>query len=247
LGSLWATHSGRLRNFDHPDHSLRSKTWSAEGRSGSDDTSMALCLVECRRADSIDQLHRFVRRYREEHLNSRGRCFEIGTTVSSALRRFEATGEPDRGSIGAYSAGNGSIMRLASVPLNFVREPREAIARAAESSRTAHSATEASMSADTSPDSSSGLWTAARTRTCWRSFLPRRRPLGQQTAGPRIAEIASGSFRRREPPEIRGSGRRHLRRGRHPPRMAGTIGDGRLHRVNGRAALRRKSRKSTRF
>ena len=51
-----------------------------------DDTSMALCLaeslIECRGFDPVDQLRRYVRWYREGHLSSRGRCFDIGGTVS---------------------------------------------------------------------------------------------------------------------------------------------------------------------
>src|SRR5262249_22518341 len=112
-----------------------------------DDTSMALCLadslIECRGFDPTDQLRRYVRWYREGYLSSRGRCFDIGGTVASALRHFERTGEAYSGSTDPWSAGNGSIMRLAPVPLFFARDPREAVARAAESSRTTHGTAEA--------------------------------------------------------------------------------------------------------
>ena len=63
-----------------------------------------------------------------------------GHDVASALRRFEQTGEPYCGSTDPHSAGNGSIMRLAPVPLFFAGDPREAVARAADSSRTTHGA-----------------------------------------------------------------------------------------------------------
>src|SRR3954466_5204815 len=57
-----------------------------------DDTSMALCLaerlVECRGFEPVDQLDRYLRWYREGYFSSRGRCFDIGVTVGSALRRF---------------------------------------------------------------------------------------------------------------------------------------------------------------
>src|SRR5947209_4302121 len=71
-----------------------------------------------------------------------GRCFDIGNTTRTALARFELTNEPYPGPTDSYSAGNGSIMRLAPVPLFFARDPREAVARSAESSRTTHGAPE---------------------------------------------------------------------------------------------------------
>lgn len=63
-----------------------------------DDTSMALCLaeslVECGGFDARDQMERYCRWWHEGHLSSNGRCFDIGITVSGALRRFEETGDP---------------------------------------------------------------------------------------------------------------------------------------------------------
>ena len=86
-----------------------------------DDTSMALCLaaslVERDGFDAADQMARYVRWRDEGYMSSNGRCFDIGGTVSAALHRFEQTGEPFAGSTDPRSAGNGSIMRLAPVPL----------------------------------------------------------------------------------------------------------------------------------
>ena len=67
---------------------------------------------------------------------SNGRCFDIGLTVSSAIRRFEETGEPYAGSTDPQTAGNGSLMRLAPVPMFFASDPRAAVEWAADSSRT---------------------------------------------------------------------------------------------------------------
>jgi len=75
-------------------HDLRPGEWT-------DDTSLALCLaeslIERRGFDPIDQLERYVRWYREGHLSSTGRCFDIGTTTRKALERFIVTREPFRG------------------------------------------------------------------------------------------------------------------------------------------------------
>jgi ADP-ribosylglycohydrolase len=109
-----------------------------------DDTSMALCLatglVEQQAFDPVDQMQRYVRWWREGYLSSNGRCFDIGNTVRAALHRFEETGEPCCGSTDPNTAGNGSLMRLAPVPLFFSRHPQRAIEAAAESSRTTHAA-----------------------------------------------------------------------------------------------------------
>src|SRR5271165_7134453 len=107
-----------------------------------DDTSMALCLaeslVEKHGFDPIDQLERYTRWAKQGHLSSNGLVFDIGNTVRAALARFAETHEPYCGSSDPQSAGNGSLMRLAPVPLFFVGRPVEAIERSGESSRTTH-------------------------------------------------------------------------------------------------------------
>jgi ADP-ribosylglycohydrolase len=105
-----------------------------------DDTSMALCLaeslIEKQGFDLIDQLERYTRWAKEAHLSSNGRVFDIGNTVRSALAKFAKTHAPYCGSSDPNSAGNGSLMRLAPVPLFFVHSPIKAIERSGESSRT---------------------------------------------------------------------------------------------------------------
>ena len=100
-----------------------------------DDTSMALCLaeslIERPTFDPIDQLERYVRWWRTGYLSSNGRCFDIGSTVRSALIRFERSHEPYGGLTDSDSAGNGSLMR-------YAQDPIAAIERSGESSRTTH-------------------------------------------------------------------------------------------------------------
>jgi ADP-ribosylglycohydrolase len=109
-----------------------------------DDTSMALCLaeslIEKNGFDPVDQLLRYVKWYRNGHLSHNGRCFDIGNTVRSALQCFEKSGSPHCGSTDPRSAGNGSIMRLAPVPMYFAIKPELAIELSGESSRTTHGA-----------------------------------------------------------------------------------------------------------
>ena len=111
-----------------------------------DDTSMTLCLatslVERRGFDATDQMDRYCRWAEAGYLSSTGRCFDIGNTVAAALRRYKTTGESFSGSTDSRSAGNGSIMRLAPVPMYFFPSYDDAIHYAAESSRTTHGAQE---------------------------------------------------------------------------------------------------------
>ncbi len=111
-----------------------------------DDTSMALCLAESlikkKGFDPLDQMERYVRWYRTGYLSSTEVCFDIGGTTASALRRFEKTRDPFSGSTDSHSAGNGSLMRLAPVPLFFFPDRDAMIFYAGESSRTTHGAQE---------------------------------------------------------------------------------------------------------
>jgi len=112
-----------------------------------DDTSMALCmaesLLECGAFDPVDQMRRYLRWFREGHLSSTGHCFDIGTTCRRALVAFEASGDPWSGPTDPWSAGNGSIMRLAPMVLAYAPDRVRVEWFAAQCSRTTHGASEA--------------------------------------------------------------------------------------------------------
>jgi ADP-ribosylglycohydrolase len=176
-----------------------------------DDTSMALCLaeslIECRRFDAEDQMRRYIRWYREGHLSSTGTCFDIGNTIRNALHTFEQTGEPYAGSTHPRSAGNGSIMRLAPVPLFYAKEPELAIEKSADSSRTTHGV----KAAVDACRYFGALLVGAASGVSKEALLSDRytpvpgswqkKPLVDE-----IDEVAAGSFKNREPHEIKGSG-----------------------------------------
>src|SRR5215217_7655293 len=172
---------------------------------------MALCLaeslIERRGFDPADQLKRYVRWFREGHLSSTGRCFGIGNTTMEALLCFEETGESYCGPTASNRAGNGSIMRLAPVPLFFADNPQEAIERSAESSRTTHGAREAVDGCRYFGALLVGAVSgASKEELLSERYSPvagywERRPLATG-----IDRVASGSFKRKEPPEIEGSG-----------------------------------------
>ena len=111
-----------------------------------DDTSMALCLadslLERRELDPADLMERF-RRWRDDGYNSvNGRCFDIGITTTQAIGRYVSSGKPLAGSTDANAAGNGSIMRLAPVPIFHTADTEAAEAAAILQSRTTHGSAE---------------------------------------------------------------------------------------------------------
>ena len=176
-----------------------------------DDTSMALCLasslIEKQGFDPLDQMRRYVLWWREGYLSSTGRCFDIGGTVSGALSRFESSGNPYAGSNDPFSAGNGSLMRLAPVPMFYSGNDANAINYAAESSRTTHQAQEAIDACKYFAGLLLGALKGVDKQTLLSpSYCPihefwRINPLADN-----IGRVAEGSFKHRNPPKIRGSG-----------------------------------------
>ena len=176
-----------------------------------DDTSMALCLAESlterRGFDPVDQLERYVRWYRKGHLSSNGVCFDIGVTTRQALQRFERTHQPYPGSTEESASGNGSIMRLAPVPMAYTADPAQAVAYSGESSRTTHG----SLQSVDACRYFGGLLVGALNGASKEEILsPGYSPVpglwAQKPLHPLVAEVANGSFKRRQPPEIVGSG-----------------------------------------
>jgi len=179
--------------------------------SWTDDTSMALCLaeslIECSGFDPLDQIKRYLRWYRDGHLSSTGTCFSIGNTVRSALHRFEKSGEPYCGSDDPRSAGNGSIMRLAPVPLFYAHSPYEAVQKSGESSRITHGTSAAVDGCRYLGALIVGAVNgASKEDILSERFEPVKGIWDEKPLDPRIAEIAAGSFKRRNPPDIRGTG-----------------------------------------
>lgn len=112
-----------------------------------DDTSMALALADsliaCDGLDERDLMIRFVSWMDEGAYSSTGRCFDVGNTVRAALIRFKQTGDPIAGSNDPYSAGNGSLMRLAPVAIRYWDDRDKLLDAAARQSLTTHGAPEA--------------------------------------------------------------------------------------------------------
>lgn len=169
-----------------------------------DDTSMALCLAtslqERAGFDADDQMQRYVRWWQEGYLSSIGRCFDIGVTTSGALSRYQRSGDPFSGSTDAHSAGNGSIMRLAPVPIFYHDDYAAAVRYSGESSRTTHGAAEC---VDACKLFGAMLWHALNGATKEEILL------GTDDIGPlapKVQAIAAGGYRGKSVDAIRGSG-----------------------------------------
>ena len=176
-----------------------------------DDTSMALCLatslVGCGGFDATDQMQRYVRWWREDYLSSTKSYLDIGNTVSAALSRSIEHGDPYAGSTDPYSVGNGSLMRLAPVPMCFAGDATEAMAMAGESSRTTHQAQEAVDACRYFAGLLIGALRGVNKETLLSPGLcPVEGPWERDPLAEKIARVADGSFKDRNPPDIRGTG-----------------------------------------
>ncbi len=113
-------------------HNLDAGYWT-------DDSSMALCLAESLTEKGFnleDQLQRYIKWYREGYLSSTGNCFDIGNITADSLEHYEKNKElplPRE-----RAAGNGSLMRLAPVPIYYRNDFKEAVKYSGMSSLTTH-------------------------------------------------------------------------------------------------------------
>jgi len=198
-------------SFDPVTDMVGGGHFGLEAGQWTDDTSMALCLAESlvdqQGFDPGDQMRRYLHWYRQGYLSSTGKCFDIGGTVLKALLHYEACQDPFPGLTDSNYGGNGSLMRLAPVPLAFANSPNEAIRLAAEMSHTTHAAPEPVDACRYY----TGLIIAALAGVSKRDFLQSRyRPLDDawspSALSPKIDEIAAGSFKTRQPPDICGTG-----------------------------------------
>ncbi|QHJ69224.1 ADP-ribosylglycohydrolase family protein [Planococcus halotolerans] len=176
-----------------------------------DDTSMALCLAQslvcCKGFDAQDQMKLYTRWYRKGYMSSLGYCFDIGGTVEAALEVFESTGNPYSGSKDPFSAGNGSLMRLCPVPLFYSRYPEKAIHMSGESSRTTHGTQEAVDACryfeGLLVGAINGVGKEELLNNCYS-------PIGKITrdtcVSEKILQVAQGSFKNHNPPNIKGTG-----------------------------------------
>ena len=111
---------------------------------------MALALADSiaeRGWDLHDQAERYVAWWKTGAYSVNGRAFDIGVTTAAALRRFAATRDVRMsGDDSPQASGNGSIMRLAPVPVAcmnlFPGSNDQLVQRLIESSVTTHASSQ---------------------------------------------------------------------------------------------------------
>lgn len=198
-------------SFDPISDMLRGGPFNLNPGEWTDDTSMALCLAESlitrRTFDPVDHLERYLRWFEEGYLSSNGVCFDIGTTILSSLMRFKKTRDQYPGPTGKYTAGNGSLMRLAPVPLFYANNPQIGIIMSGESSRTTY---QAPVAIDACRYFGVLIIGALSGATKEEILYPFHCPtLGYWDRYPvssELTDVISGSFKRLNPPDIRASG-----------------------------------------
>ncbi len=148
LGLACGDAVGTVVEFKHRNHflpvtdMLGGGVFRLEKGQWTDDTSMALCLadslVNCQDFDPTDQMNCYLRWYQYGYNSSTGACFDIGRATLSALQRFIHSQNPYAGSTDPYSSGNGSLMRLAPIPIFYHQDIEKTVKYAVLSSKTTH-------------------------------------------------------------------------------------------------------------
>lgn len=176
-----------------------------------DDTALAMCLAESLVArngfDPADAMDRIRQWWRAGYWSCREAAFGIGQTTQAAIEYYEAEGAPYAGLTSDESATNGSIMRLAPVPLFYLTQPKEALEMSGASSRLTHASRAcvdacrflgalivgAAQGVDKETLLQPGF---SPVQGCW---------LSQPLTGD-IELVAQGSYWEKAPPAIRGRG-----------------------------------------
>ncbi len=173
-----------------------------------DDTSMALCLATSlidNGFDVNDQISKYLQWYQNGYLSSTGTCFDIGITTQRALLTYQETGQAIAGSTDRKTAGNGSIMRLCPIAMFYRSDYEKLIIKAGISSKTTHAAPQAIdgckyfgllLGMALNGASKKELLKDLSSSSYWQ-----KDPLD-----PELIPIIKGSFKEKDPPEIKGSG-----------------------------------------
>lgn len=194
-------------SYDHMTDMVGGGPFGLDAGTWTDDTSMALALADAILASAAkgsifepeEAQRRFVDWWRNGAYSPTGDCFDIGITTSQALGRFEATGDPISGSADPYSAGNGSLMRLAPVAIWGIHEDPSIVARVARrQSATTHAAPACLQACD----AYSLILRAAILGADFEAALTQ----AHGDHGPVIAPIIAGSWRGKQRHQISSSG-----------------------------------------
>lgn len=176
--------------------------FNLEAGQWTDDSSMALAL-----ADSLishngfnarDLMGRFQEWMEDGRYSSTGTCFDIGVTTHAAIQRWQSTGDPIAGSTDQFSAGNGSIMRLAPVAIRYWRNHPRLDDVARRQSETTHATIACLDACSVMAHMLAKLISGSQALHYEGSIA--------NVSDRRIRQVAAGSWRGRPRSSIRGSG-----------------------------------------
>jgi len=140
-------------------------------------------------------------------MGSNGRCFDIGGATRAALSAYNSNPASLFTSINFNTVGNGSLMRLTPVPLFFSKNPKEAIEMSGMSSRLTHDSHICISSCQYYAGLIVGALNGESKETLLSPFYSPIPDFRQTfTMHPHVAEVAAGSFKTKNPPQIQGTG-----------------------------------------
>ena len=169
-----------------------------------DDTSMALAL-----ADSIgngwnlnDQADKYLDWYQKGKYSVRDFCFDIGGTTSYSLRRYDETRDAyNCADKTAENSGNGSIMRLAPIPIKYHNLSREELRiKARESSLVTHASEQCLSACEFLATTVAALINGATKEEALNLTFVNLHPCVQQWI------VEEKRYSKLNPPEIKGAG-----------------------------------------
>lgn len=127
-------------------------------------------------------------------------AFDIGNATYDAIDTFKRTGDALAGSSSPECAGNGSIMRLAPVPIRYLDTPELALDMCVAQSRTTHQAPECLMACRLLGEM---LILALQGKSKVDVLAPSQQTL---CLSPGLQSIADGQYKTKSREQIRGTG-----------------------------------------
>ena len=176
-----------------------------------DDTSLALCLAEsmirCHGFDPTDQMNTYWKWLSEGYLSSQEKAIGVGKTTLRALFLYQKSGDPYSSITNTMSADNGSIMRLAPIPLFYSNDALNAVEKSGESSKTTHAL---QITTDACRYFGGLIWGAIngidKKVLLSANYSPMNGYWDNNEMVSEIREVTSGSFKTKNPPDIKGGG-----------------------------------------